>query len=61
MPYKSIKQERFFNVNKSALEKQGVNVNEWNAASKGEKLPMRKLSPSSAAKIRSNASKALAK
>lgn len=41
MPYKSLKQERYFNANRKKLEKQGVNVNEWNQASKGKKLPMR--------------------
>ena len=41
MPYKSLKQERFFNANRAKLEKQGVNVDEWNAASKGKKLPER--------------------
>lgn len=39
MPYKSVAQERYFNANKAKLEKQGVDVNEWNAASKGKKLP----------------------
>jgi hypothetical protein len=38
-PFKSLAQERFFNANRSKLEKQGVNVNEWNKASKGKKLP----------------------
>jgi hypothetical protein len=42
MPYKSKAQERYFNANKAKLEKQGVNVNEWNKASKGKKLPARK-------------------
>jgi hypothetical protein len=41
MPYKSVKQERFFNANKKKLEAQGVNVDEWNKASKGKKLPMK--------------------
>jgi hypothetical protein len=45
MPYKSLAQERYFNANKGKLEKQGVNVSEWNAASKGMKLP-RKVKPS---------------
>jgi hypothetical protein len=36
MPYKSIAQMRFFNANKDKLEKQGVNVDEWNKASKGK-------------------------
>lgn len=39
MPYKSKAQEAFFNANRKALEAQGVNVGEWNAASKGKKLP----------------------
>jgi hypothetical protein len=38
-PYKSQAQEKFFNANKKKLEKQGVDVNEWNKASKGKKLP----------------------
>lgn len=41
MPYKSLAQEKFFNVNRKKLEKKGVNVNEWNKASKGKKLPKR--------------------
>ncbi len=39
MPYKSLKQERFFNANRKQLEAKGVNVGEWNAASKGMNLP----------------------
>lgn len=39
MPYKSKAQERFFNANRKKLEKQGVDVDEWNKASKGKKLP----------------------
>lgn len=39
MPYKSVAQERYFNANRAKLEKQGVDVAEWNAASKGKKLP----------------------
>lgn len=38
MPYKSQAQERYFNTNKAKLESQGVNVDEWNQASKGKKL-----------------------
>ncbi len=41
MPYKSKAQEAYFNANRSKLEAQGVNVDEWNAASKGKKLPAR--------------------
>ena len=39
MPFKSQAQERYFNANRAKLEKQGVNVSEWNAASKGKNLP----------------------
>jgi hypothetical protein len=42
MPYKSLAQERYFNANRAKLEAQGVNVDEWNKASKGKKLPKRK-------------------
>lgn len=41
MPYKSQAQERYFNANRAKLEKQGVNVDEYNKASKGKKLPRR--------------------
>lgn len=41
MPYKSLAQERYFNANRGKLEKQGVDVDEWNSASKGMKLPKR--------------------
>ncbi len=42
MPYKSLAQERYFNANRGKLQAQGVDVNEWNQASKGLKLPARK-------------------
>jgi hypothetical protein len=41
VPYRSLAQERYFNANRSKLEAQGVNVDEWNAASKGAHLPMK--------------------
>jgi hypothetical protein len=41
MPYKSKAQEAYFNANRAKLEAQGVNVDEWNNASKGAKLPER--------------------
>ena len=41
MPYKSKAQEAFFNANRPALEASGVDVDEWNRASKGKKLPER--------------------
>jgi hypothetical protein len=39
MPYKSKAQQAYFNVNRKELEAEGVNVDEWNAASRGKKLP----------------------
>ena len=39
MPFKSKAQAAYFNIHKKELEKQGVDVNEWNQASKGKKLP----------------------
>ena len=41
MPYKSLAQEAYFHRNKKKLESQGVNVSEWDRASKGKKLPKR--------------------
>lgn len=42
MPYVSDAQRKYFNANKAELEKKGVDVNEWNHASKGRKLPEHK-------------------
>jgi hypothetical protein len=42
MPYKSKAQAAYFNIHKKELERQGVDVDEWNNASKGKKLPERK-------------------
>lgn len=39
MPYKSQAQAAYFNIHKKELEKEGVNVEEWNKESKGKKLP----------------------
>jgi hypothetical protein len=39
VPYKSLKQQAFFHANKAKLEGQGVNVAEWDQASKGKSLP----------------------
>ena len=39
MPYASKAQAAYFNIHRAELEKQGVNVDEWNSASKGKKLP----------------------
>ncbi len=41
MPYKSKAQEAFFNAHRKELEAQGVDVSEWNSASKGISLPQR--------------------
>jgi hypothetical protein len=41
MPFVSKAQQGYFNANRGKLEKQGVNVDEWNRASKGKKLPAR--------------------
>jgi hypothetical protein len=41
MPYKSVAQERYFNANRAKLERQGVNVDEWNAATAGKRIPER--------------------
>ena len=37
--YKSLAQEKYFNVNRKELEAKGVNVDEFNKESKGLKLP----------------------
>lgn len=42
MPYKSEAQRKYFNVNRKKLEAQGVDVDEWNQASRGKKLPEKK-------------------
>jgi hypothetical protein len=39
MPYKSKAQAAYFHEHKKELEKKGVDVNEWDASSKGKKLP----------------------
>ena len=39
MPYKSEAQRKYFHANKKKLEKQGVNVEEWDEESIGLKLP----------------------
>jgi hypothetical protein len=57
MPYKSEAQRKYFNVNRKKLEAQGVDVDEWNQASKGKKMPERVKESS----IRTRALKALIK
>ncbi len=39
MPYKSKAQAGYFHTHAKQLAKQGVNINEWDKASKGLKLP----------------------
>lgn len=39
MPYSSDAQRRYFNANRAELTAQGVDVDEWNSASRGKKLP----------------------
>jgi len=39
MPYKSQAQAAYFNIHRKELEAQGVNVGEWNSATKGKHLP----------------------
>jgi hypothetical protein len=41
MPFKSEAQRRYFEANKGKLEKQGVDVKEWEESSRGLKLPER--------------------
>ena len=44
MPYKSKAQAAYFNIHKKELVSKGVDVDvdEWNASSKGKKLPKHK-------------------
>ena len=39
MPYKSKAQAAYFNIHRKELERQGVDVDEWNESSRGKKLP----------------------
>jgi len=41
MPFVSKAQRGYFEANRGKFEKQGVNVGEWEAASKGKELPER--------------------
>ena len=40
MPFVSNAQRKYFNMHRAELERQGVNVDEWNRKSKGLHLPM---------------------
>jgi superfamily II DNA or RNA helicase len=39
MPYKSKAQAAYFNIHRKELERQGVDVDEWNESTRGKKLP----------------------
>jgi len=41
MPFVSKAQQGFFEANRGKLERQGLNVGEWESASKGKALPER--------------------
>lgn len=41
MPFASKAQQGYFNANRGKMEREGVNVQEWNDASKGLNLPER--------------------
>ena len=41
-PFKSKAQAAHFHIHKKQLQKEGVNVSEWDKASKGLKLPKHK-------------------
>ena len=57
MPYKSEAQRKYFNQNKEKMEKQGVDVDEWNQESKGKELPMKKAKPHSPKVLRKSQKK----
>ena len=45
MPFVSKAQRGYFEANRGKLERQGVNVGEWEAASKDKELPERVKKP----------------
>ena len=51
MPYKSQAQAAYFNIHRAELEKHGVDVNEWNKASKDKKLPAKANPPKNTKQI----------
>jgi len=57
MPYKSKAQAAYFNTHRKQLEAQGVNVDEWNAASKGKK--MAKKAKKKRTKVKSDSSRGM--
>lgn len=62
MPYKSDAQRRYFHANEAKLKSQGVDVHEWDEASKGKKLPERKgKKPSLESKVKKGLKKSFPK
>lgn len=59
MPYKSRAQAAYFNIHKKELEKQGVDVDEWNEASKGKKLPAHHSGKGTRARLNTAAEKSM--
>ncbi len=47
MPYKSQAQQGYFHAHRDELEAQGVDVSEWDAASRGMTLPKKIKTPRS--------------
>jgi hypothetical protein len=47
MPFKSEAQRKFMNANKGSMLKKGVDVDDWNQASKGKSLPEHAAKPGS--------------
>jgi len=43
--YASKRQQRYFNANRKKLEAQGVNVDEWNQATKGHYSQLPEIAP----------------
>ena len=41
MPYRSLAQEGYFHTHRTQLERQGVNIGEWDVATKGKSMPRR--------------------
>jgi len=54
MPYESKAQQGWFHAHRDQLEREGVDVAEWDRASKGKKLPERKSDPKHRARLALN-------
>ena len=53
MPFRSLAQEGYFHIHKKQLEAKGVDVAEWDAATKGKKLPKKVKKPAKSTAKRS--------